>query len=57
MSEQELPLPDVAAACTEQCVYGVCRKTMADPYGCGGCCNCLSSCQVEYEQRIDDEAS
>ena len=37
--------------CAERCVYGTCRKTMADPYGCGGCCACLGGCQIAHERE------
>lgn len=36
--------------CKAECVYGTCRKTMSDPYGCGGCCACLGGCHAEYEK-------
>lgn len=37
--------------CDAGCQYGTCHLSMGDPYGCGGCCDCLRGCQVEYENH------
>jgi MinD superfamily P-loop ATPase len=43
------PVSETAVDCQQACVYGTCRKTMDDPYGCGGCCSCLGNCMVAWE--------
>lgn len=43
----------VADVCVTTCAYGVCTKSMNDPYGCGGCCACLGPCVVAWE---DDQS-
>jgi len=37
----------IPTECEKECAYGTCRGFPP----CGGCCNCLSGCIVQYEEQ------
>jgi hypothetical protein len=38
--------------CEQKCQYGTCGGFYSYSGACGGCCDCMSGCQVQYENAM-----